>query len=90
MASKLATIVVDGAFVCEDVDEVKAVPLAGGKIIGVMRGCDLDRSSPEAHVDQLCVRDDGNLSAVQGVNDVTPMQVLVPASTIRKCQSLLS
>ncbi len=79
LACKLAARGVDAALVGEDVHELQVVPLASRKIIGVMRRGDLHSSSPKRHVHKLCVCDDGNLPAVQGVHNVLPMQVGVSA-----------
>lgn len=79
LACKLAARGVNVALVGEDVHKLQIVPLASRKVIGVMRRGDLHSSSPKRHVYKLCVCDDGNLPAVQGVHNMLPMQVGISA-----------
>ena len=74
----MAPVLVDIPLVVQDVDEVQPMPLASRKIVGVMRRSDLDGTRPETHVHQLRVQNDGQLSAIDRVNHMLPMQVDVP------------
>ena len=78
LACKLAASCIDVALVGQDVQELQVVPLAGGKVVGVMCGRDLDSSRPKGHVHQLCVCDDGDLSAVQQMDHMLAMQMQIP------------
>mmetsp|Transcript_6391 Transcript_6391/g.18099 ORF Transcript_6391/g.18099 Transcript_6391/m.18099 type:complete len:361 (-) Transcript_6391:857-1939(-) len=71
-------VAVDAPDVVQDVDTLELVPLAGGKVVGVVRGSDLHRPGSEAHVHQDRVCNDGNLPAVHGVPHVLAVQVGVP------------
>ena len=73
LACELATCCIDVALIGQDVQELQIVPLAGGKIVGVMCRRDLDSSRSERHVYQLCVCDDWDLPAVQWMNHMLPM-----------------
>jgi hypothetical protein len=53
------------------------VPLAAGVIVGVVRRRDLHGARAEVHVDQDAVQDDRDLAAVERVDDVLAVQVLV-------------
>lgn len=50
---KLAPVLVDVPIVIQDVDEVQPMPLAGRKIVRVVRGRDFDGTRSECHVHEL-------------------------------------
>lgn len=73
----LAASRVERAIVVQNVDEFQVVPLARQKIVGVVSRCDLDDASPEIHVHELCVEDDGQAAADDGVDEELAVEALV-------------
>eukprot|EP00755_Sulcionema_specki_P013657 Sspe_Gene.8945::Locus_3009_Transcript_1_1_Confidence_1.000_Length_3269::g.8945::m.8945 len=56
----------------------KVVALPALEVVGVVGRCDLNNPRPEVLVNQLAVKDDGDVLVTEGALDVLPVEVLVP------------
>ena len=79
-ALESACLVIQSAIIGEDVDEFQAVPLAGVKIIGIVRGRNLHSPCSKLHIHQLCVGHDRNASLAQWMHCKLPNDPLVPVA----------
>ena len=77
-ALKLSAISRHLTLISEDRDLLEAVTAAALEIIRVVRGRDLDRARPEAHVDEHRVRHDRDLAWHEGMNEEASVELLVP------------
>ena len=77
LPSKHAALVIDPPLIIKHRHKRQAVALPRGKVVGVVRGRDLDGARPKRHVHELGVGHDGQLAPVQRVQDVGADEGLV-------------
>ena len=73
---KLAAVFVDGGIIVKDIDLGKIVALSYLKVIRVMRGCDLNNTCSEGHVN-IAVGNDRDLSVYERKPECLSNKILV-------------
>jgi len=76
-ALKRPAVLVERTVEIEDVDLFEAVPFAGRKVVGVVRGGHLDDAGAELRVYEVRIEDQGNHPVDEGVTHVLAVQMPV-------------
>mmetsp|Transcript_7328 Transcript_7328/g.12632 ORF Transcript_7328/g.12632 Transcript_7328/m.12632 type:complete len:215 (+) Transcript_7328:2105-2749(+) len=78
LAGEGLSLLIDAPIIIQDVDEFKVVALAGLEVVGVMRWRDLNCARTKSHIHNLCILDDGDAAAIDGMDHKLAVHVGVP------------
>mmetsp|Transcript_13532 Transcript_13532/g.32654 ORF Transcript_13532/g.32654 Transcript_13532/m.32654 type:complete len:200 (+) Transcript_13532:2488-3087(+) len=70
-------MVIDSPRGSQNSNKFQIMSLSTLVIIWIMGGCNLNSSRTKVHVDQIGIRNNGNLASAEGMNDLFAMQMLV-------------